>query len=37
MTDENHVVSLFSVFMFMSCAEVCNLLYIPFLLNSGFA
>jgi len=36
MTDEYHVVSLFSVFMFMICVEVCNLLCTPFLLDSGF-
>jgi len=36
MTNKYHVVSLFSVFMVMSCAEVCNLLCTSLLLDSGF-
>jgi hypothetical protein len=36
MIDEYHVVPLFSFFMVMSCAEVCNLLCTPLLLDSGF-
>jgi len=36
MTEEYHVVSLFSIFMVMSCVEVYNLLCTPLLLDNGF-